>query len=109
MTTKEQAKRYFEQNPNVKVVYGAGSYIFTDKKLATNHAATLENPVVETITTEDVAETEQKVEPSEELPEDFTKVDYNQLKALVTALNLEVLDQKKETLIAAIENYKNNL
>jgi hypothetical protein len=113
---QEKAQKFFEQNPEVKKVYGSSDgFLFTDRGFCQDHAATLEDKSVETIvngaasqeddTNEDVELTnDQKV-----LLEDLSKASYNTLKELAKVLKLETADQKQATLLAALEAYKAEL
>ena len=108
---------YFDANPDKEVVYGTpDGYLFEVKQFAQNHANTLDegkrevetfkNPLKLDVTDETSDTIELTIEQEKLLESGLVKENYNDLKALVKALKIETSDQKAETLIKALEDYK---
>ena len=69
MTTAEKAKQYFEENKATKELFATSDgFLFLLKKDAQNHAQTLEDSTVDSYTNE-VTETPDKTEKSEDSDE----------------------------------------
>jgi hypothetical protein len=113
---------YFAQTDAKKEVYStADGFIFENLVFAKNHAATLDDKNVtphtnannlEVVDEEEVTGSGtpyQLTDADKQLFETgLSKDNYNALKSLIKSLKIETSDQKAETLIKALEEYKTN-
>ncbi len=117
---QEKATTFFKENPKVKAVFGtADGFLFTHKKLAANHAETLEdqevhdlkNPNEINVEAEEVSAEDTKVLEAEKelLSIELISNNYQAMKTLVKVLDIQVTDQKAETIIKALEDYKTKI
>ncbi len=109
---------YFAQTNAKDTVYSTSDgNVFENLGFATNHASTLVDKNVtphtnpnnlEVIDEEDLTDDTIVLNPeqTELLNSGLVKENYNQLKQLATFLELETIDQKAETIIKALEDYK---
>lgn len=114
----------FENHPNLEKCFSTsdGEHFYNEND-AKNHAKSLEDKTVEPVynpkflgdaSSTDVADDdleakafEESEKMAKELEEtELVKANYKQLKELVKFFEIEVADQKAETLIQALENYK---
>jgi hypothetical protein len=111
---------YFAQTGAKKEVFStADGFVFENFGFAQNHATTLDDKNVtphtnannlEVVDEEEVKETTyQLTDADKQLFETgLSKDNYNALKSLIKSLKIETSDQKAETLIKALEEYKTN-
>lgn len=109
---------YFAQQGAKNEVFSTSDgFVFESIVFATNHASTLEDKNVtphsnakdlEVFDDEEVTGTPyQLTEADKQLLESgLTKENYNALKSLIKHLKINTADQKADTLIQALENYK---
>lgn len=110
------AEQYFAENKNAKEIHITNDgFMFEHKYFATQHNATLgEGAEVETfknakgIVVNDSEPVELNEEQKELLANGLVKANYIPMKELVKELGLEVENQKAETLIAALEDFRDN-
>ena len=116
-SNKELVEQYFEKNKSEKVIYATSdNFLFQQYKHALDHANTLEeskrevetfkNPLHLDVTVKTSDAIELTIEQKKLLESGLVKENYNDLKALVKVLKIETSDQKAETLIKALEDYK---
>lgn len=116
---QKKATEYFVKNKDAKVVFlTADGFMFLNRNFASDHANTLEgkevfdfkNPShVESDTDQTADDNTQLNEEQKQLLATGLEVkNYNAIKALAKVLNIETPDQKAETLIKALEDYKAN-
>ncbi|MCK0206215.1 hypothetical protein ACT4R9_09695 [Ornithobacterium rhinotracheale] len=112
----------FKENPQLDVVYKTsnGKYFYTEN-YAKNYAQTLEDKkvtkLVRTAATDEDAGDENKENTTSELEAkleelktlELVKSNYNQMKSLVKYFDLNTEDQKAETYIKALEEYKQQI
>jgi len=113
---------YFEQKESKKEVYSTSDgFLFENLGFAKNHATTLEDKEVtphsnvnnlEVVGDEEVTgsgDAYSLTDTDKQLLETgLDKANYNAIKALVKNLKIDTTDQKAETLIKALEDYKLN-
>lgn len=110
-------EQIFIDNPQLDVVYKAsdGKYFYTEND-AKNYASNLEDKTVKKLvrpaTTDENAENtaselEAKLEELKTL--ELVKSNYNQMKSLVKYFDLKTEDQKAETYIKVLEEYKQQI
>ncbi|OWP84224.1 hypothetical protein BWK59_06435 [Flavobacterium davisii] len=117
MATQTRAQEYFQNTPDVTKVYETSDgFVFDWMPNAIAHANTLDDKQVLTLgkdgdlISEDVDGLENLTETQIEiLKNGLDKKNYNSIKEIVKALNIETTDPKAETLIKALEEYKQNL
>lgn len=107
---------YFEQNKAKSKVYStADGFLFENLGFAKNHASTLDDKNVtphtkssnEEVVDEDILNNYQLTDVDIKLLDSgLVKENYNALRSLVNRLKIETIDQKAETLINALEEYK---
>lgn len=109
---------YFEQKEAKKEVYStADGFLFENLVFATNHASTLEDKNVtphsnennlEAVGEEEVTGDDYKLTAFDAmiLKTGLAKENYMPMKSLIKNLKIETADQKAETLIKALEEYK---
>lgn len=122
MDLKDKAAKYFETNPEKDKVFGTSDgFLFEVERFAAGHAQTLEDGKneVETFKNVKLLEVEAKEVAGSETTYQLTDADktlfetglikgnYNALKVLAKNLKIETTDQKAETFINALEDYKN--
>lgn len=109
---------YFERPGSKAVVYSTSdANLFENQGFAKDHAATLEDKnvvphstvanlevVEETLESDELSEAQTKLLQSE-----LAKANYKDLKALAAFLKLQPADQKAETLIDALEAYRDTM
>lgn len=116
---QKKATEYFVKNKDAKVVFlTADGFMFLKRNFASDHANTLEGKEVFDFKNPNhvEGETDQTGEGNTLLNEEqkqllasgLKKENYNAIKALAKVLNIETPDQKAETLIKALEDYKAN-
>lgn len=117
---KTKAKKYFEENTKVKDIHMTDDgFIFLKNKFAADHAETLEgkqvhtfkNPLQIDVKAEKVTVTNKVLSAEEKklLATELLSKNYNEMKSLVKALNIDVVNTKAGTLITALEEYKTKL
>lgn len=109
---------YFEQNKAKSKVYStADGFLFENLGFAKNHASTLDDKNVTPhtkssnveVVDEDVLNNYQLTDVDKQLLDSgLVKENYNALRSLVNRLKIETTDQRAETLINALEDYKVN-
>lgn len=116
---QKKATEYFAKNKDAKVVFlTADGFMFLKRNFASDHANTLEGKEVFDFKNPNHVEsnTDQTEDGNTQLTEEQKQLlvsglevkNYNAIKALVKVLNIETPDQKAETLIKALEDYKAN-
>lgn len=109
---------YFETAGSKAVVYSTSdANLFENQGFAKDHAATLEDKNVTPHSTVANLEVVEETLESDELSEaqikllqsGLTKGNYKEIKALAAFLKLETADQKAETLIDALEDYRDRM
>lgn len=121
MSQEKLVAQYFKENKSVKEIHiTSDGFIFPQRKHALDHANTLEDSKSEVETVKNPnhieSDTDQTVQGNTQLNEEQKELlvsglkneNYNAIKALVKVLNIETPDQKVETLIKALEDYKSN-
>jgi hypothetical protein len=105
----------FENHPNLEKCFSTsdGEHFYNEND-AKNHAKSLEDKVVEPVYNPtflgDASSTEESEKMAQELEEtELVKENYKQLKVLVKYFEIETADQKAETLIKALEEYKSKI
>ncbi|MXV37679.1 hypothetical protein GO491_03140 [Flavobacteriaceae bacterium Ap0902] len=104
----------FKNNPKLDVVYKTSDerYFYLEND-AQNWATSLEDKKVEKLIREadnESADNNDLTEKIKELKElELVKSNYNQMKSLVKYFDLKVADQKAETLIEVLEDYKQKI
>lgn len=117
----------FENHPNLEKCFSTsdGEHFYNEND-AKNHAKSLEDKVVEPVynptflgdaSSNDVADEDLKAKAfkeSEKMAQELEnteliKENYKQLKVLVKYFEIETADQKAETLIKALEEYKSKI
>jgi hypothetical protein len=121
MDLKDKAAKYFESNPEKDKVFGTtDGFLFEVERFAAGHAQTLEEGQneVETFRNVNLLEVEAETVTGTEISYQLTDADkelfetglvkgnYNALKVLAKNLKIETTDQKAETFINALEEYK---
>jgi hypothetical protein len=111
---------YFEQKDAKNEVFStADGFLFENLGFAKNHATTLEDKNVtphtnannlEVVGEEEVTRTGYQLTDADKqlLATGLSNENYNPLKSLIKTLKIETADQKAETLIKALEDYKTN-
>jgi len=121
MSQEKLVAQYFKENKSAKEIYvTSDGFLFPQRKHALDHANTLEDSKREVKTVKNPnhveSETDQTGDGNTQLSEEqkqllasgLKKENYNAIKALAKVLNIETPDQKAETLIKALEDYKAN-
>lgn len=114
----EKAQDYFERHPSSNDCHiTSDGRVFHTLGAAQGFAGTLDNQEIESYkrsvlekeinTNDDTADKDAKLKELAEL--ELVKENYNQMKGLVKYFDLKTADQKAETLIAALTEYKNTL
>ncbi|QYS86311.1 hypothetical protein JJC03_15515 [Flavobacterium oreochromis] len=117
---KSKAYKYFEENKKVKELHLTDDgFIFLKRNFAADHAQTLEgkqvhtfkNPLQIDLEVEEVIETNNVLSADEKklLATELLSKNYPEMKALIKALNINVVDGKAETLITALQEYKDKI
>lgn len=111
---------YFAQQGAKNEVFSTSDgFVFENIGFATNHASTLEDKNVtphskanelEVVDDEEVTGTPYQLTDADKqlLETGLAKENYNALKSLIKNLKIETIDQKADTLIVALEEYKLN-
>lgn len=114
----EKIKDYFKRYPNSEEVYENGGKLFHKRGAAESYGKT----ETKKYTRKEAAASPNSSEGGSDgaseketatillnATEDIAALDYNMLKKLAKHLGLSVADQKSETLIAALEEFKKTL
>lgn len=121
MSQEKLIAQYFKENKSAKEIHvTSDGFLFPQRKHALDHANTLEDSKREVKTVKNPnhveSDTDQTEDGNTQLSEEqkqllasgLKKENYNAIKALAKVLNIETPDQKAETLIKALEDYKAN-
>lgn len=113
----ENAKDYFDRHPqNDECHITSDGRVFHTLGAAQGFAGTLDDQTIESFKrsvlekeskTDDAGDKDAKLKELSEL--ELVKENYNQIKGLVKFFDLKPADQKAETLISALTDYKNSL
>lgn len=104
----------FENQPNLEKCFSTsdGEHFYNEND-AKNHAKSLEDKTVEPVYNPKFlgdASSEESEKMAKELEEtELIKQNYKQLKVLAKYFEIETADQKAETLIKALEEYKSKI
>lgn len=113
-------EEYFAKNPQEKEVHVTSDcFLFPQRKHALDHAITLDenqrgieaftNPLNIKVSAEEVTNSKLSDDEKKLLKTELVSKNYNEMKTLVKALNIDVVNTKAETLIIALQEYKTKI